>query len=38
VVLEKLEKIGGDGGLIAVDKFGNIALPCTTEGMYRAQF
>jgi L-asparaginase / beta-aspartyl-peptidase len=25
----------GDGGLIAVDKDGNIALPFCTEGMYR---
>jgi len=34
-VLTRLPKIQGDGGLIAVDKFGNIALPFNTEGMYR---
>lgn len=27
---------GGDGGLIAIDKSGNIAMPFTTAGMYRA--
>ncbi|MEO6831554.1 MAG: isoaspartyl peptidase/L-asparaginase [Chitinophagaceae bacterium] len=35
VVYEKLVKIGGEGGLIAVDKDGNIALPFNSEGMYR---
>lgn len=35
VVQERLLKIGGDGGLIAVDRFGNIAMPFNTEGMYR---
>ncbi|MDQ2869061.1 MAG: isoaspartyl peptidase/L-asparaginase [Verrucomicrobiota bacterium] len=29
------EKLGGKGGLIAVDKEGNIALPFNTSGMYR---
>ena len=33
--IEFLRKIGGDGGLIAVDAFGNIALPFNSEGMYR---
>lgn len=33
--IEYLSKIGGDGGLIAVDQFGNIALPFNSEGMYR---
>ncbi|MCB0584396.1 MAG: isoaspartyl peptidase/L-asparaginase [Phaeodactylibacter sp.] len=28
--------LGGDGGLIAVDANGNIALPFNSEGMYRA--
>ncbi|WP_029035777.1 isoaspartyl peptidase/L-asparaginase family protein [Salinimicrobium terrae] len=32
----RLLKIGGDGGLIAVDATGNLALPFNTEGMYRA--
>lgn len=30
-----LGKIGGEGGLIAVDAMGNIALPFNSEGMYR---
>jgi len=36
VVYNRLLKIGGDGGLIAVDTHGNIAMPFNTEGMYRA--
>lgn len=36
VVHERLPKINGDGGLIAVDKEGNVSLPFNTEGMYRA--
>ena len=32
----RLLEIGGDGGLIAVDVHGNIAMPFNTEGMYRA--
>ncbi len=35
VVMEKLVKIGGEGGLIAIDKEGNISLPFNSEGMYR---
>jgi beta-aspartyl-peptidase (threonine type) len=35
IVLEKVAKMGGDGGLIALDKNGNIAMPFNTEGMYR---
>ncbi len=34
--IEYLRKIGGEGGLIAVDSSGNIALPFNSEGMYRA--
>ncbi|MES3019559.1 MAG: isoaspartyl peptidase/L-asparaginase [Bacteroidota bacterium] len=34
-VLDKMAKLGGDGGLIALDKKGNIAMPFNTEGMYR---
>ncbi len=35
VVNEKLVKLGGEGGLIAVDAKGNIELPFNSEGMYR---
>ena len=37
VVMEKLVKIGGEGGLIAIDHNGNIELPFNSEGMYRAK-
>lgn len=36
VIKTKLEKIGGDGGVIAIDKFGNMAISFNSEGMYRA--
>ncbi|MFD2571916.1 isoaspartyl peptidase/L-asparaginase family protein [Spirosoma soli] len=36
VVQDKLKNRGGEGGLIAVDKEGNVALPFNSEGMYRA--
>jgi len=36
VVQDKLVKIKGEGGLIAIDAAGNIALPFNSEGMYRA--
>lgn len=36
VVMDKLVKIGGEGGLIALDAKGNIELPFNSEGMYRA--
>jgi L-asparaginase / beta-aspartyl-peptidase len=35
VIHHRILKLGGDGGLIAVDAMGNIALPFNTEGMYR---
>ncbi|AQV94356.1 beta-aspartyl-peptidase [Cupriavidus necator] len=35
VVMEKLPAINGRGGLIAVDRAGNVTLPFNTEGMYR---
>lgn len=35
VVHDKLVKIGGEGGLVAVDTKGNVALPFNSEGMYR---
>lgn len=37
VVIEKLVKIGGEGGLIAIDHNGNIELPFNSEGMYRGK-
>ena len=36
VIHKRILEIGGDGGLIAVDAKGNIAMPFNTEGMYRA--
>ncbi len=36
VINKRVLEIGGDGGLIAVDAEGNIAMPFNTEGMYRA--
>ena len=36
VINKRILKIKGDGGLIAVDAKGNIAMPFNTEGMYRA--
>lgn len=38
LVYEKLKKAGGEGGLIAVDTVGNIAMPFNSEGMYRASY
>lgn len=36
VVFEKLPRLHGDGGLIAVDAAGNLELVFNSEGMYRA--
>ena len=36
VVKRSLPAIDGRGGLIAVDRLGNVCLPFNTEGMYRA--
>jgi beta-aspartyl-peptidase (threonine type) len=36
VIHDQLKKIGGKGGLIAIDKEGNIAMKFNTKGMYRA--
>jgi len=36
VVMKKLVKAGGEGGLIAIDQKGNIEMPFNSEGMYRA--
>ncbi|MGQ0800548.1 MAG: isoaspartyl peptidase/L-asparaginase family protein [Pseudomarimonas sp.] len=35
VVMQKVPALGGDGGVIAVDAKGNVALPFNTPGMYR---
>jgi beta-aspartyl-peptidase (threonine type) len=35
VVHKKLVDFGGEGGLIAIDAFGNIQMPFNSEGMYR---
>lgn len=35
VVNKKLVEAGGSGGLIALDKYGNVTMPFNTEGMYR---
>jgi L-asparaginase / beta-aspartyl-peptidase len=35
MVLDKVAKIGGTGGLVAIDHGGNVALPFNTSGMYR---
>ncbi|MFI5203208.1 MAG: isoaspartyl peptidase/L-asparaginase family protein [Flavobacteriales bacterium] len=37
VVMNKLVKLGGEGGLIAIDNKGNIEMPFNSEGMYRAK-
>lgn len=34
-VIEKMGKLGGDGGLIAMDKEGHVAMEFNTAGMYR---
>ncbi len=35
VIQKRLKTINGDGGLIAIDRHGNISMPFNTEGMYR---
>ncbi|MCU5774960.1 isoaspartyl peptidase/L-asparaginase [Erwiniaceae bacterium BAC15a-03b] len=35
VVMEKIPVLGGSGGIVAVDRDGNVALPFNSEGMYR---
>jgi L-asparaginase / beta-aspartyl-peptidase len=35
VVMQVIPKLGGDGGVIALDADGNFAMPFNTEGMYR---
>lgn len=36
VIYNKMAKLGGDGGVIVLDKDGNIAFVFNTKGMYRA--
>lgn len=36
LVMNKVAKLGGDGGIVAMDKFGNMAISFNSEGMYRA--
>ncbi len=36
VIKQKLQNLGGDGGIIGIDKFSNIAISFNSEGMYRA--
>jgi beta-aspartyl-peptidase (threonine type) len=36
VILQQLSALGGDGGVIGVDKLGNIVTVFNSEGMYRA--
>jgi beta-aspartyl-peptidase (threonine type) len=35
VIMEKLTKLGGTGGVVAIDKDANVAMPFNTPGMYR---
>ena len=36
VIQKKVPELGGDGGIIAVDKYGNLVMEFNTAGMYRA--
>lgn len=36
VINKKLKEMGGEGGLIGLDKNGKVCMPFNTEGMYRA--
>lgn len=36
VVMKTLADAGGTGGLVAIDRLGNVTMPFNTEGMYRA--
>lgn len=36
IIYKELKAIGAEGGLIAVDRFGNICTPFNSDGMYRA--
>jgi isoaspartyl peptidase/L-asparaginase-like protein (Ntn-hydrolase superfamily) len=34
--LREVARLGGDGGLVALDRRGNVVLPFNSEGMLRA--
>ena len=34
--LNKVKNLGGSGGIVGIDKYGNIVMDFNTEGMYRA--
>jgi len=36
VIQKKIPALGGDGGIVAIDKDGNVAMEFNTAGMYRA--
>ncbi len=36
VIQEKVPALGGDGGIVSIDKNGNVAMEFNTAGMYRA--
>jgi beta-aspartyl-peptidase (threonine type) len=36
VIKQKLQNLGGQGGVVAMDKFGNMAISFNSDGMYRA--
>ncbi len=36
VIQKKVPELGGDGGIVAIDKDGNVAMEFNTAGMYRA--
>jgi beta-aspartyl-peptidase (threonine type) len=36
VINDKIGKLGGNGGVIAIDNKGNVAMEMNTPGMYRA--
>jgi L-asparaginase / beta-aspartyl-peptidase len=37
VIMERLVAQGADGGVVAMDRFGNVAMPYNTAGMYRGR-
>ena len=38
VIYEKQPQLGGEGGIIAIDHLGNIAMEFNTPGMFRASY
>jgi len=36
VIQKKLPELGGDGGVVAIDKNGNMVMEFNTQGMFRA--